>query len=776
MSAIVTDTPSAISLRFRGVVQGVGFRPTVARVAQSLGLTGHVANDGDGVRVLVEGPRASDFQSALLAVLPPLARVDTVEVREVNTRGYDAFTIRPSEVGASRTEVVADSAMCSACWEEVKSPYERRYRYPFTNCTHCGPRFSLIEGMPYDRSRTTMARFDMCPACRNEYENPDDRRYHAQPVACHACGPKAWLERGDGAAVVSDMFSGLDDVDAIATLLKQGEIVAIRSVGGYHLACDATQSSAVEALRAGKARETQPFAVMVRDLDVLRAYAEFDETERSLLESPAAPIVLLRQRDGADKPLSGAVAPGTDLLGAMLPYTPLHGLVMKRMNVPVVMTSGNVHGEPQCIGVDDAMERLGSLTPWFLHHNREIVDRIDDSVTRVISGAPTVLRRGRGYAPDAWGVPPGVSVPGDGLAMGGDLKSAFALASSDRLILSQHIGDLDDPQTRDAYERAIARYVDLFDVVPRWIAVDAHPIYASRAIGEALAERFDAEVILVQHHHAHVASCLADHGTTGPAVGIVLDGLGWGSDGSAWGGEVLVADYAGFRRVAALRPQPLLGGDRAAREPWRNTYAQLAGCVGWESVDRSATLRAIAKRRSAELDSALTSGALVESSSAGRLFDSVAAALGIFADRISHEAQAAMALEALAGRVDSDDAYSFASVVDSEGLTRLDPTPMWRALIRDLDDGASSALVARKFHLGLANGFAELALSAAAEASVDTVVLSGGCMANRIIVETMKRRLTTGGVRVLTHRRTPTGDGGLALGQLVVAATQRGMG
>lgn len=792
----VSARSRASSIRVRGLVQGVGFRPTVAKVARSLGLAGSVLNDSEGVLIHVEGEAVDAFLHTLMERLPPLARVDAVDVQPAEPRGYDGFAI--VESGRSQTPstgVVADAGVCPECREETLSSHERRYRYPFTNCTHCGPRFSIIEGIPYDRSQTTMRAFEMCAACAAEYGDDLDRRYHAQPIACHVCGPRAWLERADGTPVVSSMFSGLDDVDAVATLIQQGEIVAIRGIGGYHLACDATLAPVVTRLRERKSREGKPLALMARDRDVIEGYAVVSDAEWQALSAPSAPIVLLERRadpsqaaraaprelrlqsgEGGRPPaektrvtpaLAEAVTQDSHLVGFMLPYTPLHLLLMERLSTPVVMTSGNLSDEPQCTSVAEARARLSTIADYFLHHDREIAHRVDDSVVRVSGARPTVLRHARGFSPRSLLASAGGRV---GLAMGGDLKSAVALSRGNDLILSQHLGDLDEPSTRDDYERAIARYLELFEVEPDFVAVDAHPGYVSRRLGEELARRLGASVVEVQHHHAHVAACLAEHRCEDAVVGIVLDGIGWGDDGTPWGAEVLVADLAGYERCATLTPRALLGGDRAAKEPWRNAYAHLVEGLGWDELERYAELEPVAdllRRPRAALDSMLTAPGTVRASSAGRLFDAVAAVLNLHRERIGHEAEAATALEARAEQSKDGGAYPFAIVEDSP--LQLDALPMWRALLNDVGEGVECSVIARRFHAGLAEGFTQLAERTARMRDLSTVVLSGGCFANSLLTNELTRRLEARGLEVVTHRFVPPGDGGLAVGQAAIA-------
>lgn len=764
----------------RGLVQGVGFRPTVWRLAQACGLLGDVRNDGAGVLIRVAGTRDAigRFCTLLRDECPPLARIDALERSATRLPpDLDGFHIIASESGEVHTGVVADAATCAACRAEIDDPADRRYRYPFTNCTHCGPRLSIVRGIPYDRANTSMAVFPMCPACRAEYEDPTDRRFHAQPNACPVCGPRVWLEAPDGAPLD---HPGEDAVAAASRLLREGRIIALKGIGGFHLACDATDEHAVAELRARKRRYRKPFALMMRDVAVIRRYCTLDAASAVLLASPAAPIVLL-QADGREH-VAGEVAPGQNTLGCMLPYSPLHHLLLKDWDRPLVMTSGNLSEEPQCIDNADAGQRLHGLADAYLLHDREIVNRVDDSVVRLMHGRPRLLRRARGYAPAPIVLPPGFADAPPVLALGGELKNTVCLLQDGHAILSQHLGDLEDARTADEYERTVTLYRALYRHRPQAVAVDLHPDYRSTRLGQVLAAREHAGLVGVQHHFAHIASVLADAGRpldTAPVIGVALDGLGFGEDGALWGGEFLLADYRGYRRLAHLRPAPLPGGTRAILEPWRNTYAHLATHLGWEVFDTTyGGLELAAYLRTkplAVLETMLAKGLNAPpSSSCGRLFDAVAGALGVAREGMSYEGEAAIELEALAagaGHGADDAAYPFAIDTAREPWL-LDPAPMWRALLDDLVAGVDRGVIAARFHAGLGEAVAVLAARLAARHDVSAVALSGGVMQNRTLFEDVARRLEGVGLEVLAHERVPANDGGLALGQAVVAAAR----
>ncbi|MEJ7669652.1 MAG: carbamoyltransferase HypF [Casimicrobiaceae bacterium] len=782
---------SAERIRVRGLVQGVGFRPAVWRLAHRYGLRGWVANDGEGVDIHVCGPAAAlhQFVGALEQDAPPLARIDRVE-REpaaLLAQGED-FRIVESFATSVHTGVVPDAATCPDCVAEIFNPLARRYRYPFTNCTHCGPRLSIIEAIPYDRAATTMRAFALCAACSAEYNNPDDRRFHAQPVACHACGPRCWLERADGAPIALDTLTALDAVDAACTLLQRGHIVAIKGLGGFQLACDAGNETAVARLRQLKRRERKPFALMARDLDVARRYCVVAAIEEALLQSPAAPIVIMNA-NGSER-VAASVAPGVQTLGFLLPNTPLHHLLLRRMNRPIVLTSGNLSDEPQCITNTEARTRLSGIAEYFLLHDRDIARRVDDSVVRAMAGESRTLRRARGYAPATMPLPQGFAAAPAVLAMGGELKNTFCLLRDGQAIVSHHMGDLEDALTHADYRLSIERYLQLFAHDPRSIAVDLHPEYLSVKLGRELAQRRSVTLAQVQHHHAHIAACMAENGyalDAAPVLGVALDGLGYGSDGTLWGGEFLLADYRNFKRLGTLKPVVMLGGKQAIYEPWRNTYAHLVGEMGWarfamnySELELYSYLRAkprvvLDAMIAREVNSPLAS-------SCGRLFDAVAAAAGVCRERAQYEGQAAVELEALIdertlGGEEDKFAYPFTIARrKSNDLPYIEPLAMWQALLGDLILGTPPPVIAARFHKGLAIAIArmveKLGRCEGGKDSVRVVALSGGVFQNRVLLEQVSARVRAAGFHVLAHRQVPTNDGGLALGQAAVAAAR----
>jgi hydrogenase maturation protein HypF len=770
------DEPPAVSvtLRVRGRVQGVGFRPTVWRIARRLGLDGDVRNDSEGVLIRLGGSAegVAGFRAALTRELPPLARIDRIETAPCRDPFAPGFSILPSVAGRTRTEIAPDAAVCPECADEIRDPAARRFGYALTNCTHCGPRLGIVRSIPYDRARTTMAPFALCADCLAEYRDPGDRRFHAEPIACPACGPKPRLVPTDRGGSLTDG----DPIAAAADLIRGGAIVAVKGLGGYQLACDAANDATVRRLRQAKRREGKPFALMARDLAMVREFCHLSPTEERILGSPAAPIVLLPAR--APRLLSDAIAPGLGTLGFMLPTTPLHLLLMDRLDAPVVMTSGNLSGEPQIIADDEALTGLAPIASHLVTHDRAVANRVDDSVVCVMAGAPRLLRRARGYAPAPIPLPPGFGDAPEILAMGGQIKSTFCLVKDGAAILSQHQGDLEHPAAFDDYRRNLALYRDLFDHAPVALAADPHPEYSSRKLARALSGR----VMYVQHHHAHIAACLAENAVpraAPPVLGIALDGLGWGEDGTLWGGEFLIADYRGFRRIARLKPVAMIGGDAASREPWRNLHAQILAAMGWPAFERRfASLDAYRLLRSkplATLDAMMAAGFNAPlASSCGRLFDAVAAAVGLCAGRQDYEGDAAARLEALAATVTSDAAaYPFTLMRhDADDVAMLDPAPMWQALLADLAAGAGNATVAARFHRGLAAAIALTATALAEEHRFRAVALSGGCWQNALLLDEATRGLRDAGFEVLTHREVPANDGGLALGQAVVAAAR----
>lgn len=763
-----------VALRIRGLVQGVGFRPHVWRLAHECALSGDVRNDGEGVLVRAWGGSEAieRFCRRVREEAPPLARIDSVERCAIDGPAPGAgFEITASQAGAIATGVVPDAATCPACLAEIGDPAQRRHNYAFTNCTHCGPRLTIIKGIPYDRPRTSMAAFQLCPDCRTEYENPADRRFHAQPIACPVCGPRLWLEYGSGE--VAD-----DPIGTAIALLRTGRILAIKGIGGFHLACDASNGVTVEELRRRKKRGDKPFAVMMPDLDGAARYVQVDAAAAAFLSGAEAPILLLPPRkDGL--PLPAGIAPGQAELGVMLPYSPLHHLLLQRFGGPLVMTSGNRSDEPQCTDNDDARQRLCDLADAFLMHNRDIVNRVDDSVARMAAGAPRLMRRARGFAPGRMHLPPRLRDAAPVLAMGAELKNTFCLAGHGAAVLSQHIGDLSDARTMVDYRKALTLYRDLFAFTPSAIAVDLHPGYAATRIGEELASELGVPLVRVQHHHAHIAACMAEHGIgadAGPVLGVALDGIGLGDDGTIWGGEFLLCTYRDARRVGRITPVALPGSDQAMRQPWRNAYAHLRRFADWEDLARRHAdlpfMRRLAARDLSVLDTMLARGINTPpASSMGRLFDAAAAVLDIVPERLSFEGEAAQKLEALALAA-PDDVGAYAAAVEPGMLTEISWSPLWRDIIEDLGRDTEPAVIARRFHHALAQAVGDLALALAKRHGAGTIALSGGVFHNRLLLEGVLARLTPSGLRLLAHRQLPSGDGGLALGQAAVAAAQ----
>lgn len=779
---------SGVEIRVRGRVQGVGFRPTVWRHARDCGLDGEVLNDGEGVLIRARG--AEDDIAALIGRLreapPPLAEIAAIEVAPFAGALAAGFAIVESAGGPVRTEIAPDAALCPACAAEVVDPFARRFRYPFTNCTHCGPRLTIIEGVPYDRAATTMAPFPLCPDCAAEYADPADRRFHAEPTACHRCGPRARLIRFDGRAASADQHSMLDDVDAAMSLIQKGEIVAVKALGGYQLACDATRPEAVERLRRLKHRAAKPFALMARDLDVIARYCAVSAPEAAALKSAAAPIVLL-DAIGPER-LPEAVAPGLATLGFMLPATPMHLLMFRRMARPVVMTSGNLSDEPQLTDDAEAAAKLGGITPWALVHDRAIANRVDDSVARLMAGRMRVLRRARGHAPASIALPDGFAAAPEILAFGPELKATFALVKDGRAVLSQHQGDLEDAATWTDYRRNLALFRDLFGHAPQALACDLHPEYLSSKLAHERAAAEALPLVGVQHHHAHVAACLVENARpldAPPVLGIVLDGLGFGADGAIWGGEFLRADYRGFERLGTFKPVAMPGGAKAAREPWRNLHAHLMAEMGWAAFEMNfATLPLHARMAAtprATLDAMIRGGINAPlASSCGRLFDAVAAALGLAFDDQAYEGAAATRIEAAVCRETlalEDEALAYPMTIPTLRGSRLpyiEPLAMWNALLGDLILETPVPVMAARFHKGLARALAAMALKLARREDdtprFDTAALTGGCFQNRVLFEETLRRLEALGFTVLTHAGVPANDGGVALGQAAVAA------
>jgi hydrogenase maturation protein HypF len=743
-------------LRVAGVVQGVGFRPHVYNLASRLGLAGFVLNDGAGVVVELEGPgeAVQEFVTQLQAAPPPRARIDAVQEEELGAAGEEAFVIKESVPGEAQTLVSPDLATCGDCLDELLEPTDRRHGYPFINCTNCGPRFTIIRGVPYDRPKTTMASFTMCPACQAEYDDPGNRRFHAQPNACAACGPSLALWDAGGKPVDTD-----DALGEAKQRLFDGMVVAVKGLGGYHLACDATSAEAVEKLRSRKYREDKPFAVMARDVAVARRYCEIEGDELKLLTSEKRPIVLLRKREPCHLP--EAIAPRNRYLGLMLPYTPLHHLLFDDDLEIMVMTSGNRADEPIAYRDDKVVEHLAGIADYFLTHDRPIARRVDDTVTRVFRGREYPVRRSRGYVPLPLEL--GRAYDKNVLAVGAELKNTFCLTKGSQAFVSHHIGDLENVATLEAFEEGVAHFREMFDVEPAAVARDLHPDYlASRyATASGLPE------IVVQHHHGHVASVLADAGYyDGKVIGVALDGAGLGDDGAIWGGEFLIADMGDYERAAHLKYVPLPGGDAAAREPWRMALSWLGDVFGADALQASLPFldNIPEARRGLLLEAAAKGVNAPPTSSMGRLFDAVAALAGV-RNVVNYEGQAAAELEQLVSP-DEEGAYEF-SYEEGKPLI-IDAAPVIEAVVADVRAGVAAGAVAARFHRAVAAVVAAVASRLRDEHGLSVVALGGGCFQNVTLLRELVPALEDAGFTVLIHERVPTNDGGLSLGQAAV--------
>ncbi len=756
-----------VRVRVTGIVQGVGYRPFVYALAGELGLRGFVGNDESGVVVEAEGTGSGleKLVAALRERAPALARVSDVVAEELPVRGDPAFMIIASSAAGRRNTLVSpDTATCADCLRELRDPADRRHRHPFITCTNCGPRFTIVTDVPYDRAATTMAGFAMCPACTTEYHDPADRRFHAQPICCPDCGPRLRLVGANGVG-----FDG-DPITAAAGLLRDGAVLAVKGLGGFHLAALARDETAVAALRARKHREDKPFAVLVPDVAAARELCEVDVVEEAQLTSHRAPIVLLRRRAGVA--VVPSVAPGNAHLGVLLPYTPVHHLLLDALDgEPFVLTSGNVSDEPIAHRDGDAAARLAGIADAFLTHDRPIHTRADDSVLRVVDGRVLPVRRSRGYAPEPLPLPVrGKSGGGTSfrarvfLGCGAELKNTFCILRGHEAFLSHHIGDLENAETLRAYTDGVAHLQRLLDVEPMVLAHDLHPEYLSTKYALARAEQ-DAsiELVGVQHHHAHLAACLADNGETGPVVGIACDGLGYGTDGGLWGGEVMEVSLHGFRRLAHLEPIALPGGATAIRQPWRTAVSWLRTA----EVDPFG-LPPAAQPGAATVQRLLASGiGMPMTTSVGRLFDAVAALAGV-RSVVNYEGQAAIELEQM---VADGVTEAYPAGLDGPLIRGSD---LIRAVAADVRSGVAVAAIASRFHNGLADVLAAAAVRTAVEAGLDTVALSGGVFQNLRLLRGLSARLREAGLRVLTHSRVSCNDGGISLGQVAIAASTLG--
>ena len=750
-----------IKATVRGIVQGVGFRPFIYNLAGRHNLSGYVANTGSGVDIEVEGERGAveAFIRAIRAEKPPLAEITHLETEAIPSLQEGDFVIRPSRAGAGQAALISpDIGLCDDCLREMTDPEDRRYRYPFVNCTNCGPRYTITRGIPYDRELTSMAPFRMCEPCQREYDNPRDRRFHAQPNACWTCGPQVRLLDGSGRPGPGES----DPVDGARRLLGSGKIVAVKGLGGFHLAVDGTDDGAVRRLRARKYREEKPFALMAPTLEAIETFARVSPREARELRSVRRPIVLLEKKDGGG--IAEAVAPGNRYIGVMLPYTPIHHLLLEGDSPPLVMTSGNTSDEPIAYDNDEAVSRLSGIADAFLVHDREIVERNDDTVLRVAGGRTRLIRRSRGYAP--------APIVLDGpmrsiLACGPALKSTVCLTREENAFLSQHVGDLDNLETCDAFEATVAHLESILEIEPEGIAHDLHPDYFSTryALGREGPPR-----VGVQHHHAHVASCMAENGLRGPVIGLAMDGTGYGTDGTIWGGEVLVADRKGFERVGHLETVRLPGGEAAVKAPWRMALAYLHLAFGRDLFDLPVPfVKRLDPRKAPLLLTMIDRGVNAPvTSSCGRLFDGVAALIGL-RDRVSYEGQAAVELEMAMGEGDRMYPVEISEGGAGDLSMILRVTPIIRAIVSDLTSGIDAGTISRTFHNTLTRLLTEATLRVREETGLTRVVLSGGVFQNVFLLTRTEEALRDQGLEVHTHSRVPTNDGGVSLGQAVVA-------
>lgn len=757
-------SPERQRLRFtiQGIVQGVGFRPFVYGLAQQHHLAGHVGNNGEGVFIEVEGTpeNLARFQSGLLHQPPPLARLDSVQVESIAPADDHDFVIVASQASDQLTALLPpDIAICEDCLRELLDPTNRRYHYPFINCTNCGPRFTIIQGIPYDRPKTTMADFEMCPDCAAEYHDPLNRRFHAQPNACPVCGPHLWFQTHSG-----EVIEGDDAINLTKQAFANDQIIAVKGIGGFHLTCDARSDTALRILRERKGRVDKPFAIMVRDLEMAHQLAEINSAEAALLESPQRPIVLLKKR--LPSHLSELVAPGNEYIGVMLAYAPLHYLLLD--DYPLVMTSGNFSGEPIYKDNDEALHYLAPLVDGFLLHNRPIHIACDDSVLRIHDEHELPIRRSRGYTPFP------VKLPFDAatvLATGGELKNTFCLTHNRHAFLSQHIGDMENIETLKAFTASVDHFSTLYGLQPEMVICDLHPNYLTTTWANEYASANNLPSIQVQHHHAHIAAVLAEHGDMGqsPVIGVCLDGTGYGTDGAIWGGEFLLADYAHFERVAHLKYIPLAGGDAAVKKPYRVALAHLwSAGIEWDDwlppVAACPTVeqRILVRQFETGFNTVLTS-------SMGRLFDAAAALIGI-RQTVSYEAQAAIELESIA--TPTDESYPFALEILQDTPIQLDASPVFSAIVDDLQQGVSPNLIAGKFHRGVADAILKTCDLLRRKTGIHRVALSGGVFQNVLLLSLTSQALTQNGFEVLVHRAVPPNDGGVALGQAIIGAKQ----
>ena len=751
-------------IRVRGLVQGVGFRPHVWRLAAQFGFKGKVLNDSNGVEIelFCRAGLRDEFIAEMRQKAPLLARIDSVDFAEFEAKAPPNFTITASKTGKVGTGITPDATTCPDCLADVLDPKNRRYRYPFTNCTHCGPRLTITRKIPYDRANTAMAKFPMCAKCQAEYNDPADRRYHAQPNACADCGPRLTLVDSSGAPVAGE------PIEATAALIRAGKIVAIKGLGGFQLAVDALNSAAIALLRSRKHRPAKPLALMVKNVEMAGEVAHLSAQGRDALQSWQAPIVLLASKNV----VAPEIAPNQSRIGLMLPNTPLHHVLLQSVDRPIVLTSGNPTGDPQVIENAEALDKLAHIADYFLLHNRDIVNRVDDSVVQPTRTGPQIMRRARGYAPAPIALPEGLKNLPATIAMGGDMKNTFCLLGQGSGIVSQHMGEMDNPATQRDFLANLELYQQLYDFKPERVVVDAHPSYFSTRMGEKLAAERGLMLVSVQHHHAHVAAVMAEHGLppdAAPVLGIVLDGLGYGADGTIWGGEFLRVNYKTSSRLAHIPSVALLGGDKANHQPWRNLFAHLSMAFSAEKEwrNRFSNVGAVRQLETKPLDTLtqiLNKGLNSPiSSSAGRLFDAVAALLGVNFEEITFEGEAAMKLQAMAEEAPNE--IGVYVVEDSKSWRGL-----WVGIFEDLQTGVSKNEIAKKFHNSLIAVLQQTVVPIVEQSNYEYIILSGGVFQNRLLLNTTTQNLHDIGVKVLVPKEFPANDGGLSFGQAVIGS------
>ena len=758
---MLTKLGRLVRISVRGVVQGVGFRPFIYRLAQQYDLKGWVRNTSGNVEVEVEGDEAkiNNFLKDLESKAPPMSRIEDIKVSFAAPKGYSDFRIEESLSRQGQYQLVSpDIATCPDCKQEILSSADRRFRYAFTNCTNCGPRFTIIEDIPYDRPKTTMRSFKMCPQCQREYDNPLDRRFHAQPNACPVCGPKLELVDSEGRTVECE-----DVINTVSRQLKDGKILAVKGLGGFQLACDATNDGAVRLLRERKRRPSKPLAVMLATIEDVEKHCIISSEERELLESPHAPIVLLHWKEESN--ITKTVAPRLKYLGVMLPYTPLHNLLLKEVGLPLVMTSGNLSEEPIAKDNDEALIRLKDIADYFLWHNRDIYARYDYSVYMFEESKARALRRARGYAPYPIFLP---FKSKQILACGAEDKNTFCLTKDEHAFLSQHIGDMENEETLEHFENTIELYKKLFRVEPEIIAYDLHPEYLATKYALELGAKEDLMLVPIQHHHAHIASCMVENSVKDPVIGVAFDGTGYGSDGTIWGGEFIIADYRDFKRVGRFDYVPLVGGAAAIKKPYRMALSYLYTLFGEDFSLEGLPLAVVDPDEFSvikqQLNKTINSP---PTSSAGRLFDAVSALVGVRGE-IDYEAQAAIELEMLAADDVKAEAYPFV-IKSEEGITVVKLDELWSALVSDVKDRVPVPMISLKFHKTVAGITAKMCQLVSKEAGIKRVALSGGVFQNRLLLKLTTAALQKEGLDVFTHRLVPPNDGGVSLGQAVIA-------